>query len=87
MQISAKEIAQMLDGTLEGDPETIITHPGKIEDAVRLRGMKSVKIHRVAGLSKRIAGLQIPARAATLQEEQASSIDCNATFLLPTKMR
>ena len=28
MQISAKEIAQMLDGTLEGDPEAIITHPG-----------------------------------------------------------
>ncbi|MCR9289660.1 MAG: UDP-3-O-(3-hydroxymyristoyl)glucosamine N-acyltransferase [Bacteroidetes bacterium] len=32
MQISAKEIAQMLEGTLEGDPETIITHPGKIEE-------------------------------------------------------
>lgn len=32
MKISAKEIAQILDGTLEGDPETIITHPGKIEE-------------------------------------------------------
>ncbi|RMG81920.1 MAG: UDP-3-O-(3-hydroxymyristoyl)glucosamine N-acyltransferase [Bacteroidetes bacterium] len=32
MQITAKEIAQILDGILEGDAEAIITHPGKIEE-------------------------------------------------------
>ncbi len=32
MQIAAKEIAQMLDGSLEGDPEVLISRPGKIEE-------------------------------------------------------
>lgn len=32
MQISAKEIAQLLDGTLEGNPNILVSRPGKIED-------------------------------------------------------
>lgn len=33
MKLSAKEIAQLLEGTIEGDGIKIITHPAKIEEA------------------------------------------------------
>jgi len=33
MKLSAKEVANYLDGTIEGNEEVIITHPGKIEEA------------------------------------------------------
>lgn len=35
MQITAQEIATILDGSVEGDPSTIITGPGKIEEAIQ----------------------------------------------------
>ncbi|HRG67846.1 MAG: UDP-3-O-(3-hydroxymyristoyl)glucosamine N-acyltransferase [Saprospiraceae bacterium] len=34
MKITAGELAALVHGTLEGDPNTIITHPSKIEEAV-----------------------------------------------------
>lgn len=34
MKITAGELAALVHGTLEGDPNIIITHPSKIEEAV-----------------------------------------------------
>lgn len=32
MEITAQALAQLLNGTIEGDPQTIVTHPSKIEE-------------------------------------------------------
>lgn len=34
MQISAAELSQLLDGTVEGDPTTIVTGPSRIEEGI-----------------------------------------------------
>jgi len=35
MQISAKELSQLLNGTLEGDPNVLVSQPSKIEEATK----------------------------------------------------
>lgn len=35
MQISAKKLSQLLNGTIEGDPEVLVSQPSKIEEATK----------------------------------------------------
>lgn len=35
MQLTAKELAQLLNGTVEGNPEVLVSHPSKIEEGGR----------------------------------------------------
>lgn len=35
MQISAKELSQLLNGTVEGDPDVLVSQPSKIEEATK----------------------------------------------------
>jgi len=35
MQISAKELSQLLNGTIEGDPNVLVSQPSKIEEATK----------------------------------------------------